>query len=232
MNDTLSFMQTAPEYRSRDYHKLTFSMMYFYDEHFLLPFSHDEVAHGKATIVQKMNGEYADKFAQAKTLYLYMYTHPGKKLNFMGNEIGQMREWDEKKEQDWNLLKYPTHDSFAHFMKDLNHIYLKNAALYEQDYERDGFEWVDCQMESACLYAYRRKGKNQHLLVILNFSDEAKDYSFRIDQAENCELLFSTDAEKYGGKALTKIHQHGNKVEVSLAPFSSHILGFHDTIYK
>ena len=87
-----------------------------------------------------MNGEYGDKFAQVKTLYLYMYTHPGKKLNFMGNEIGQMREWDEKREQDWELLKYPAHDSFAHFMKDLNHIYLENAALYGRDYERNNME--------------------------------------------------------------------------------------------
>lgn len=99
MNDTLDYFRTAPEYRSRDYHKLTFSMMYYYNDVFLLPLSHDEVVHGKATIAQKMHGEYEEKFPQARAFYMYMYAHPGKKLNFMGNEIGQLREWDEKREQ-------------------------------------------------------------------------------------------------------------------------------------
>ena len=107
MNDTLDYFRTAPEYRSRDYHKLTFSMMYYYNDVFLLPLSHDEVVHGKATIAQKMHGEYEEKFPQARAFYMYMYAHPGKKLNFMGNEIGQLREWDEKREQDWDILKYP-----------------------------------------------------------------------------------------------------------------------------
>ena len=107
MNDTLDYFRTAPEYRSRDYHKLTFSMMYYYNDDFLLPLSHDEVVHGKATIAQKMYGEYEEKFPQARAFYMYMYAHPGKKLNFMGNEIGQLREWDEKREQDWDILKYP-----------------------------------------------------------------------------------------------------------------------------
>ena len=113
MNDTLDYFRTAPEYRSRDYHKLTFSMMYYYNDVFLLPLSHDEVVHGKATIAQKMHGEYEEKFPQARAFYMYMYAHPGKKLNFMGNEIGQLREWDEKREQDWMLLDYPLHAGFA-----------------------------------------------------------------------------------------------------------------------
>ena len=120
MNDTLDYFRTGPEYRTENYHKLTFSMMYYYDARFLLPLSHDEVVHGKATIMQKMNGDYDNKFPQARALYMYMYAHPGKKLNFMGNEIGQLREWDEKREQDWMLLDYPIHEGFARFMKDLN----------------------------------------------------------------------------------------------------------------
>ncbi len=129
MNDTLDYFRTAPEYRSRDYHKLTFSMMYYYNDAYLLPFSHDETVHGKATILQKMYGEYDDKFPQARALYLYMYAHPGKKLNFMGNELGQLREWDEKREQDWEILKYPLHDAFHRFMKDLNQIYLDRKSV-------------------------------------------------------------------------------------------------------
>lgn len=104
MHDTLELFQSDPDDRPAKYHKLTFSMMYNYNERYLLPFSHDEVVHGKATILNKMNGRYEDKFPQARTLYLYMMVHPGKKLNFLGNEIGQIREWDETKEQDWNLM--------------------------------------------------------------------------------------------------------------------------------
>ena len=122
MNDTLAYMKENSAYRQENYHKLTFSMMYYYDEKFLLPFSHDEVVHGKATILQKMNGGYDDKFPQARALYMYMYAHPGKKLNFMGNEFGQFREWDEKREQDWMLMDFPLHDAFHGFMKELNHI--------------------------------------------------------------------------------------------------------------
>ena len=106
--------------------------MYFYNEHYLLPFSHDEVVHGKATNLNKMNGQYEDKFPQARAMYLYMMIHPGKKLNFMGNEIGQFREWDENREQDWNLRKYPAHDSFYTFMAELNQVYLTHSALWAE----------------------------------------------------------------------------------------------------
>ena len=130
MHDTLEYFQSAPMYRTRDYHKLTFSMLYFYNEHFILPLSHDEVVHGKATVAQKMNGQYPDKFPQARALYMYMTVHPGKKLNFMGSEFAQLREWDEKREQDWDMLKYPLHDSFREYIRKLNHIYLENSALH------------------------------------------------------------------------------------------------------
>ena len=116
-------------------------MHYFKDERYLLAFSHDEVVHGKATIIQKMNGDYDRKFPQARALYAYMAAHPGKKLNFMGNEIAHFREWDEKREQDWNLLDFPKHREFAAYMQALNHLYLSEEALWN-DYGGDGFEWV------------------------------------------------------------------------------------------
>ena len=147
MNDTLDYCRTAPAYRGMNYHKLTFSMMYYYHDQFLLPLSHDEVVHGKATILQKMHGHYEEKFPQARILYMYMYAHPGKKLNFMGNELGQLREWDEKRQQDWNLLDFPAHREFHRFMIDLNHIYLQHLALSEKDYDPDGFRWLDCHQE-------------------------------------------------------------------------------------
>ena len=142
MNDTLNFFRTLPFVRGEHYHDLTFSMMYNYNERYLLPLSHDEVVHGKATIIQKMAGMYEEKFPQAKALYAYMYAHPGKKLNFMGNEIGQFPEWDEKREQDWDLLKYPNHDSFHQYMKALNKIYMKEPALSAWDDDPNGFAWI------------------------------------------------------------------------------------------
>ncbi len=198
MNDTLDYFRLAPEYRSRDYHKLTFSMMYYYNERFILPFSHDEVVHGKATIVQKMNGEYEEKFPQARAMYMYMYAHPGKKLNFMGNEFGQLREWDESREQDWDMLKYPQHDSFWHFMRELNNLYLKNPALYEDDYDNSGFEWIDCHAEDKCVYAFARKSRKQTIIAVFNFSDKAVDYTLKTN-AENAVLILDSEWEEFGG---------------------------------
>lgn len=201
MNDTLDYFRTAPQYRSEHYHKLTFSMMYYYDDRFLLPLSHDEVVHGKATILQKMSGGYDDKFPQARAFYMYMYAHPGKKLNFMGNEIGQFREWDEKRQQDWDLLQYPAHDGFYHFMKDLNKIYLNHPALYELDYEQDGFQWLDCHQEEKCIYAFERAGRKERIVAVFNFSDKAfTDYQLKAPNAKGLELLFSSNWEVYGGE--------------------------------
>ncbi len=200
MNDTLNYFRTSPCYRSDNYHKLTFSMMYFYDDKFLLPLSHDEVVHGKATIMQKMNGEYENKFHQARGFYMYMYAHTGKKLNFMGNEIGQLREWDEKREQDWNLLDFPVHQSFHHFIKDLNHIYMEHSALWEKDYDTDGFKWLDCHQEEKCIYAFERFSSKERLVALFNFSDkEQKDYQVSISGVKKLKLLISSENTIYGG---------------------------------
>ena len=189
MHDTLEYFQSGPEYRSDLYHKLTFSMMYYWNETYLLALSHDEVVHGKATIIQKMNGDYERKFPQVKAMYLYMMVHPGKKLNFMGNEIGQFREWDEKREQDWNLLDYPKHRAFSCFMKELNHIYLSQPALYEQDYKQSGFEWEDCHQEQKCIYVIRRTASNSNLISILNFSDKVQEYDLKISKKDTQKLV-------------------------------------------
>ncbi len=199
MNDTLAYFKTHPYDRKRDYHKLTFSMMYFGSEHFLLPFSHDEVVHGKATIVQKMHGEYEEKFPQARALYMYMYAHPGKKLNFMGNEIGQLREWDEKREQDWDILKYPVHDAFSRYIKDLCCIYQNNPALYEGDYDKEGFQWIDCHQEEKCIYVFERTSAKQRMLAIFNFSDKKQKYTLQSMDIDSLELVLASDNEVYGG---------------------------------
>ncbi len=204
MNDTLKFMQQNPENRTNEYHKLTFSMMYYYSEKFIMPFSHDEVVHGKAAIVQKMNGEYEEKFPQARALYMYMYAHPGKKLNFMGNEFAQLREWDEKREQDWDILNYPIHDAFHRFMRELNQIYLKYPALSKLDYEKDGFQWLDCHQEEKCIYAFMRTDGKQKIAAVFNFSDKEYKYRLRAENIRRMELLFASDNELYGGNVQYK----------------------------
>ena len=225
MNDTLDYFRTAPEYRSRDYHKLTFSMMYYYNDTFLLPLSHDEVVHGKATILQKMSGDYDMKFPQARAFYMYMYAHPGKKLNFMGNELGQLREWDEKREQDWNILKYPIHDAFHHFMKDLNLIYQTHPALSQKDDTPDGFQWIDCHQEERCIYAFERRSDQERILALFNFSDTQQEkYEFEVKDAKKLTILIASDMEQYAGtkkyKAMNIPVQNGKAI-LDLEPYSA-----------
>ena len=225
MNDTLSYMQLNPSDRSRDYHKLTFSMMYYYSENFILPLSHDEVVHGKATILQKMNDDYEKKFPQARALYMYMYAHPGKKLNFMGNEFGQLREWDEKREQDWDILKYPAHNAFHQFIKQLNHIYLNYPAFFALDFDKTGFEWIDCHQESNCIYAFMRTNGKQKIIAIFNFSDKPQEYTLKLEETDSLQLLLASDNELYGGTVSYKKKKIYKKTEqgflVSLDKFSA-----------
>ena len=199
MNDTLSFMRQSPANRTVEYHKLTFSMMYYYSEKFIMPLSHDEVVHGKATILQKMNGEYEEKFPQARALYMYMYAHPGKKLNFMGNEFAQLREWDEKREQDWDILSYPAHDAFHRFMRELNRIYLEYPALSKLDYEKNGFQWLDCHQEEKCIYTFMRTDGKQAIVAVFNFSDKRCIYRMTAGKICRLRLLLASDNEQYGG---------------------------------
>lgn len=200
MNDTLNFFHTLPFVRGEHYHDLTFSMMYNYNERYLLPLSHDEVVHGKATIIQKMAGMYEEKFPQAKALYAYMYAHPGKKLNFMGNEIGQFREWDEKREQDWDLLKYPNHDSFHQYMKALNKIYMKEPALSAWDDDPNGFAWILCGKENDVVYIFQREVNEDKVIVVLNLSGLVyKNYHFNYENGDTMKVLINSDWNKFGG---------------------------------
>ena len=200
MNDTLRFFQTAPVYRPYDYHKLSFSMMYFYSDLFLLPFSHDEVVHGKATIIQKMWGDYEYKFPQAKAFYTYLYTHPGKKLNFMGNEFGQFREWDENRQQDWELLSYPIHDAFHRFYERLSNLYLTEPALHDGEYNSECFEWLEVDAADYVTYAYERRASGETILTVMNLSDQFwKEFKVGIPMLYELEELLHTDWEIYGG---------------------------------
>ena len=224
MNDTLDYFRTAPEYRTRDYHKLTFSMMYYYDERYLLPLSHDEVVHGKATILQKMYGDYEQKFPQARAFYMYMYAHPGKKLNFMGNEIGHFREWDEKRELDWNLLNFPAHQDFHRFMEDLNHFYLEHPALSEMDYDMEGFRWIECHAEDQCVYAFERRSKKERIMAVFNFSDKEQEIEIKCEDKKALKRVFSSEYKEYGGQEEKKekiIKAKKEIVTLNLKPFSA-----------
>lgn len=227
MNDTLSFFGLEPGKRCENYHKLTFSMMYFGDENYLLPFSHDEVVHCKGTIVNKMYGNMDEKMAQAKALYTYMMVHPGKKLNFMGNELGQLREWDEKRETDLFLLDDPKHKSFNDFIKKLNALYLSESALYKCDYEDGGFNWEDCNSEDRILYAVRRSSGKKNIIAVFNFGNNKQDgYTITLKDGEKPSLLLFSDDKAYGGNSdpdgLYRIE--GDKVIFDLPEYSAAII--------
>lgn len=197
MHDTLKYFVCHPYDRASMPDKITFSIFYAYNERYILPFSHDEVVHGKKTIIDKLSGSYEDKFKQARLLYLYMLTHPGKKLNFMGNELAMFREWDEKREPDWDLLKMPAHDSFHRYMAVLNRIYLSEPALSALDHTYDGFKWVDCKSDNKCVFGYTRTDGEQTLLALFNFSDKEAKCNPKLDG--DVRLILNTDWEAFGG---------------------------------
>lgn len=238
MNDTLSYFKKDPIYRQYDelHNKLTFSMMYFYGENYILPFSHDEVVHSKGTILDKMWGDNDQKFAQVKALYVYMMTHPGKKLNFMGNELAEYKEWDEKKALGWSILKYPQHDSFHRFIKDLNHVVNDEAALYQYDYYPEGFEWLVVDDKKQSVFAYTRKAPNGDVLVvILNFIGNTHNgYRIPVPVEGTYIEVLNSDKDVYTGSNFInkkplkseKIHvlNKENSISVDIAPFSGMIL--------
>ena len=225
MNDTLDYFKKTPEERKHNLSKLTFSMMYAWNEHYILPFSHDENVHGKATIVQKMYGEYEGKFPQARALYLYMAIHPGKKLDFMGNEFAQLREWDESREQDWSVLKYPNHDSFRAFRKALNEAYLQNDGFWLREYDPAAFRWLDCAHPEKNACAIWRQGSEGGVLAAFNFGDtELTDYELTLPQKGKLTLLLDTDWTSFGGSttqpAKGKALPAADTLTLDLPPFS------------
>lgn len=199
MHDTLEYFQAVPYIRNKETGKISFSMWYFHSECFLLPFSHDEVVHGKATILQKMNGDYDYKFPQARALYMYMYVHPGKKLNFMGNEIGHFREWSEKQEQDWNLLDYEKHQEFHNYIKALNHTYLQYKELH-YDFDHTNFKWADLNKTQRSIFAIRRRSEDGEILAVMHFDCDPKaEYSLPIEHYERVDMLICSNKVYYGG---------------------------------
>lgn len=202
MNDTLQFFGMPPGERVSKSFMLSFSMHYFFNERYILSLSHDEVVHEKGTILNKMWGDYEERFKQARTLFLYMYTHPGKKLNFMGNEIAHFREWDEKRQQDWELLQYPAHDSFHRFMVDLGRIYHDSSALWASDFDHQAFHWLNTSTHGQGIFAYERRHGTKRLITVLNLSARNHEY-FRLALPDKVRLreLLNTNLDIYGGTA-------------------------------
>lgn len=202
MHDTLNYFKIEPGNRKFHQNLLTFSMMYYYDENFLLPLSHDEVVHGKSPMLYKMPGDDWQKFANLRLLYTYMYTHPGAKLLFMGNEIASNVEWDYRSELPWELLKYDAHRGIQNCVARLNYILKENPAMYEQQFAVDGFEWVDLNHREEAVIAYMRKAKDpeENILVVLNMTPEVrKDWKLQVRGKEKWKEIFNSDLPEYGG---------------------------------
>lgn len=204
MNDTLKYYNKDPIYRKFSHNQLTFSMAYFYSENFLLPLSHDEVVHGKGTIINKMFGSYEDKFAQVRNLYTYQFSHPGKKLNFMGNELATFDEWNENKSLAWVLKTYPKHDSVSRLIKDLNHLYIKERAMHFEEYNPIHFTWLMPDNATHSIYAFKRVYQNdkikETLLFVFNMTPTYYEkYDIGVDEEGVYREIFNSDYDYYGG---------------------------------
>ena len=196
MHDFLEYMKLDPYFRKFNHQKMTFGMTYACSENFILVLSHDEVVHLKCSMLNKMPGYLSDKFANLKVGYTFMMGHPGKKLLFMGQEFGQLREWSEERELDWFLLKEPEHQKLQSFYRDLLHLYKKYPAFYSQDYNWDGFEWINCNDADRSIFSFVRKNysKRNNLLFICNFTPVARpDYRVGVPKKKKYTLLFNED---------------------------------------
>ncbi len=238
MNDYLDYIKYDPYFRSHRHGELTFSMVYAYSEKFILVFSHDEVVHGKASLIGKMPGDRAQKFANLRLTFAYMMTHPGKKLLFMGQDLGEFDEWNEDRSVEWNLAEVPEHKGISVLMKDLNHLYRTLPALYEQDDVPEGFEWVNHISAQDCYLTYLRKGTkaDEALLVVANFAGVEREITTGTPFAGKYKEIFNSDSAKYGGAGIVNNRVKRAKpvewddrpysVTVKMAPLSLSILKF------
>lgn len=202
MNDALSYMALDPIYKKYHHNKVNFSLMYSFSERFVLPISHDEVVHGKKSLLDKMPGDYKQKFDNARAFLTYMITHPGKKLLFMGGEIGQFREWDFDGSIEWFLLDYESHARLQLFVAELNHFYLEHPELYQVDNSWEGFQWIDADDCDRSIISYRRiDKKGNELIVVVNFTPVCyRDFALRVPVLGEYEEIFNSDEERFGGQ--------------------------------
>jgi len=203
MHDTLQYMSKEPVHRKFHHNQLTFGLLYAFNENFVLPFSHDEVVHGKGSMLDKMSGDSWQRFANLRLLYTFMFSYPGKKLLFMGSEFGQYAEWDFDSELDWHLMQDPRHTGMKQLVYDLNQLYRREAALHQHDFERDGFRWIDCHDAEHSMLSYCRYSADQTAVVVLNFTPESRHgYRQGVPAPGEYQLRLNSDAGFYSGSNL------------------------------
>ena len=203
MHDTIDYMSLDPYFRSFNHNKLTFSMMYAFAENYVLAYSHDEVVHGKCSMINKMSGDYEQKFASLRTLYGYQFGHPGKKLTFMGSEFGQFIEWNWQMQLDWLLLDYPKHKQLQDYMRELNKLYTENPAMYMVDRSWDGFQWLNVDDSGRSSVAFLRSAPDQdsYVVGICNFTPVAyKDFVIGLPKGGTLSLILNSNDERFGGR--------------------------------
>jgi len=200
MNDTLVYMSEDPVHRRHHHDKMTFGLVYAFNENFVLPLSHDEVVHMKGSMFEKMPGDDWQRFANLRLLYTYMWTYPGKKLLFMGSEFAQGREWRADDQLDWYLLDYPAHAGVQALVRDLNHLYCASPALHEGEFEHGGFEWVDCHDAPQSTISYLRRGGDSVQVVVLNFTPVPRQsYRIGVPSPGVYHEVLNSDSRFYGG---------------------------------
>ncbi len=213
MHDTLSYMKHEPIYRQYQHNQLTFGLLYAFTENFVLPFSHDEVVHGKGSLLGKMPGDEWQRFANLRLLYAMMWSYPGKKLLFMGGEFGQVAEWNFASQLEWWVTQYPLHAGMQRLIADLNRLYVNQSALHARDFDWDGFHWLDCTDASRSILSYIRQSGEQSMVVALNFTPVVRDgYRLGVPSAGTYRVLLNSDAEVYGGSNVGLIEAQSEDV--------------------
>lgn len=225
MNDTFDYFRQDPFFRKGCHNKLTFSFFYAFSENFVLPVSHDEVVHGKHSLIEKMPGDYQQKFANLRLFFAYMMAHPGKKLTFMGTEFAQFREWNYTDGLEWFMLEYPKHRDTQYFVKTLNAFYKNNKAMHEVDFDWKGFEWIVADDSVQNVLAFKRKDKDgDEIICVFNLGDmERADYKIGVDEGKY-KVVFNTDDVQFGGEgrkykktvSARKVPMHGKDDSISL----------------
>jgi len=239
MHDTLSYIEKEPIHRQHHHDKLTFGLMYAFSENFMLPFSHDEVVHGKSSMIEKMPGDEWQKFANLRLLYTFMLTYPGKKLLFMGNEFAQFSEWNEATELSWHLLNGAMHQGILKLLSTLNRFYKENSALHYYDFDGQGFQWLNCEDNQNSVISYLRKHDNQHFLIVLNFTPVPRNsYRLGVPNSGRYTEHFNSDSEFYAGsnfhtikEVSTTNHAHmgfEHSITLDLPPLGGLIYRYHE----